>query len=294
MLKKLYLIFLLSIVLISTLTAEQLSVLTDSSTAKIFVNKQLKATGNLINDTFLPGTYLVEVFQDDILIYNQIATIEQAKNKTIYINVSEISLTKDIPNIQQNYQQATYVAQQKGNVGFGFNYDYAGISGLQFSLDQQSLSNQFVFWITNKSDYEISQIHYRLVTYFNSKLTSSRNWIIRPYAGIGGGYSTESSNSYSTEKVVFEIPFGFQFSRLKSNATKEKRSWTAPQVIAAIYFWPFTVVSVIFDKLSGTTSNSVYFHIETGFNFIDMTSNDPDAWQDYSGLKFATGTTYFF
>ena len=65
-----------------TLCAEQLSVLTDSSTSKIFINKQLIGTSNVINEELLPGTYLVEVYQDDILVYSEMASIEIKSNKT--------------------------------------------------------------------------------------------------------------------------------------------------------------------------------------------------------------------
>ena len=278
------------------LNAQQLTVLTDSDQSQIYVNKVLKGTANLINEEMMPGTYLVEVYDNGAVVYSEITTIEEGKNKTLYINISDLKLSKNVMNLKQSYLQAGYVLEQKGNLGFGFNLDYAGISGLQIALDQKSynLTHQVVFWVTNIKSNETEQINYRFIKYFKSKISSNQVWLIRPYYGVGAGYSRKKTDDYTTKKSVFELPLGFQFAKIKHDENHLKQPKTAFKTIIDIYFWPFTLTTYMFDKFTGAAADSLYYHIETGMNVINIDSNDPNAWSDYTGLRIAGGLIYYF
>jgi hypothetical protein len=267
------------------LYAGVVNIITDSDTSVIKINKKVIGTGVVTNYHLDNGTYYVEVLENDAIIYSK---LERVSNIAKTINVTSIQEPLVINKLKNSRSKAGHIFSQKSNFGLGLHLDYSGVNaGLNISYSFLGLEHQFIGFAYETDEEKSNNFTYRVLKYFPGQLKEYSYF--RPYAGIGYGTTNISDNTYKTKRILSEAIIGIQFGFLKNNNV-----FKITPIDAAIgLVCPPLFLLKKASYFLGSDDNLLYY-IETGYTHRQTTTNDPDEWGTYKGLKLSVGTIYKF
>jgi hypothetical protein len=269
----------------ATLNAGLVNIITDSDTATIKINKQVVGIGVVTNHVLNNGSYYIEVYENDTKLYSK---LERISTRVKTINVTSDNSPLLIDTLKVSRKRATYIFSQKSRFGMGFHLDYSGlVSGLNLSLKLFGLEHQFIGFAFETDDSTSNTYKYRVIKYLPGQLKN--NTYFRAYTGLGIGGSNNSNANFSTTRSIYEGIIGVQFGFLKAD---KEFSIEPVDVLIGLICPPILLLKKGSHFLGG--DDNLLFNIETGYSVRNTTTNDPDAWGDYRGLKIGVGLTYQF
>ena len=268
--------------LISTVFAETLTVLTDKP-SDIYINKSLVETGEKYVADVLPGEYLIELKHNNVIVYSQLITVESGNIKTVYVENKDVRLLESVMSREEEQNQAEFIFKNRGALGFGFTVGVE-TSGLQFSHDTLTTKQDYLFWYTGANNYGVFK--YRYAKYLKGRYLRSKS-IVRPYYGAGIGYylngnGWKGEDAARSDGFLLEIPFGIQITNVYSQQV-DRSEQSLLDTAVSILIWPLFVYNMMAPVLNGAGSSFSYF-LETGIT----------ASEAYTGVKVSGGATYYF
>jgi hypothetical protein len=190
---------------VAPIQADNLNVFTDDDNADIFLNEEHVGTGSLRDHFLDSGTYLLEVFIDDTMVYSKVISMEKDKVQTIRtFDYSQKRSRLDRRKIQKR-EDVEYLTFDKGAIGIGFNVGVlSGLSVRYFPIGNIGL--QTTGWYSSSTGYTSKKLELRGLYYFGNQI-----FFDTPFSGYAfAGYGKKSS---TTEAITgLDVGLGIEFS----------------------------------------------------------------------------------